>query len=415
MNADETLLLSASTGLICQVEFRTYKAGPVVTGSAPSDATLERFVELKSNTSLYAPRSLLDTHVVPDAKIHELLLAHGINGLSRVTGMRKSFGRTGDLVFSGNLSNPTWMSICVGGRCNSNCSFCYTEWIRDEPDLPSALIREAIQHAAATPTLHSVVFSGGEPTLRRDLLDLINYAHTLKIDTIGLQTNGYRLSDSGYLRKLCSAGLSRVLLSLHGAKRETHDTMVGLKGSFDRALQALALLGQAGMRTTVNFVMSPSNFSEAPEFTSLVTSISASARIRFSFPIVEGAAFDNAAQILLSFPDFIKSCSLAAAHNPGARDRIEVANVPPCVSDQLGIEPSYLMSQRHTLVEVSPFYQNNIQRGELLAKLSSCNSCKWSSDCGGVQIPYFTRFADADKHILPQSGHDENQLSRLAS
>jgi MoaA/NifB/PqqE/SkfB family radical SAM enzyme len=404
MNADETLLLSTSTGLICQVQFKTYKAGPVVTGSAPSDVSLERYVELRSNTSLYAPRSLLDTHVVPDANIRELLLAHGISGLTRVSGMRKSFTHAGDLVFSGNLSSPTWMSICVGGRCNSNCSFCYTEWIRDEPDLPSALVRGALQHAAKIPTLHSVVFSGGEPTLRKDLPELINYAHTLKFSAIGLQTNGYRLADACYLRELVTAGLSRVLLSLHGAKRETHDTVAGLKGSFDRALQALALLEQTRISATVNFVMSPSNCSEAPEFTSLVTSASASARIRFSFPIIEGAAFDNITQILLTFPEFVTNCSLAAARNPDARNRIEVANVPPCVSDQLGIEPAYLMSQRHTLIEVSPFYQNNIQRGELLAKLSSCSSCKWDSDCGGVQVPYLTMFADADKHILPQPG-----------
>jgi MoaA/NifB/PqqE/SkfB family radical SAM enzyme len=396
------LLLSASTNLLYLLTEGDYRDIPILSGSVSPSPAFERFTELTSGQILYAPPSQVSPHGVPDDQVHEVLRVNGVDGLRPVVAL--SLPSPGDekaLKYSGNLADPTWMFICVSGTCNSKCLFCYTEWIRDKPGLSSPLIKQAIERATHIPSLRTVVFSGGEPTLREDLADLMSHAKTQGFSDIGIYSNGYRLANAKYLEKLRDAGLTTVLLSLHGSNRDTHDSITGLHGSFDRAVRALALLEEAQMRTTVNFVVCAANSSELPEFTSVVKQTSASARIRFSFPVIEGEAYRNANDLLPSFPEFVCSVTAALAQDPQLRSRTEIANVPPCISGQLRLNPKYLVSQRRSFMDVSPFDEHDVDRGEQLVKLQKCRKCSWWGDCGGVQIPYLTRFANAQEHLVP--------------
>jgi MoaA/NifB/PqqE/SkfB family radical SAM enzyme len=397
---EDLLLLSTSTGLLYRLPQEACRNIKVLFGSVSPELFLERFTELQTGQVIYAPQSDIAPYAIPDDKIHSVLLAHGVDGLRQVTPVHGT-SRGSELSYSGNLIDPTWMSICVSGSCNSRCKFCYTEWIRHKPGLPSTMIRKALEHASLIPSLNTVVFSGGEPTLRRDLCDLIEYAKAQGIVNIGLQSNGHRLADKDYVEKLRRAGLSGVLLSLHGSTSATHDSMVGLNGSFDTVLHAVAALEELEIRTTLNYVVCSTNSSELPEFVSLVTSLSDEVRIRFSFPIIEGEAFHNVTDILPSLPSFIDTILAAVEENPCVESRVEIANVPPCISDQLRMSPTYLVSQRMSLLEISPFYEHDIFRGEQLVKLQACVTCTWFENCGGIQVPYLTRFRDAQTHFHP--------------
>lgn len=410
MRSRDLLLLSTSTNLLYLLEEEHYQNIPILFGSISPSPAFERFVELVSGQILYAPPSLVSPHAVPDNQVHGVLRVKRVSGLRPVAPVFPLSGEEA-LAYSGNLINPTWMFICVSGRCNSKCVFCYTEWIRNKPQLSSALIKKAIDHAVRIPSLEAVVFSGGEPTLREDLTDLIGHAWARGFKDIGIHSNGYRLADERYLCKLRNNGLTRVLLSLHGSTKATHDSIVGHSGSFDKAVRALALLEGTRTRTTVNFVMCSANCSEVPGLISLVKSISATARVRFSFPIIEGEAYRNVADILPSFPRFIDSIALALAQNPQEKPRVEIANVPPCISDQLHMDPKYLLSQRRAVLEVSPFHEHHVERGEQLVKLQRCLSCLWADNCGGVQVPYLTQFPDAHEHVVPQ-GPEQTRTSR---
>lgn len=401
---DDLLLLSTSTGLLYLLPRKAYRGIAILSGSVSPELRFARFAELRTGEVIYALQSEIAPYAISDDEIHNVLLSHGVDGLRRVAAVHGPSKSSNEPSYSGNLTDPTWMSIGVSGSCNSRCKFCYTEWIRHEPGLPSRLIRKALEQASLIPSLKTVVFSGGEPTLRRDLCDLMKFAKAQGIAEIGLQSNGYRLADRNYVEKLCRAGLSSVLLSLHGSTSATHDSIVGLDGSFDTALNALAVLEELGIRTTLNCVVCTTNRSELPEFLALATSLSGHARVRFSFPIIEGEAFHNVTSILPSLPSFIDAILAALEENPYVESRIEIANVPPCISDQLRMEPTYLVTQRMSLLEISPFYEHNTLRGEQLLKLQACQKCRWSENCGGIQIPYLARFSDAQMHFYPNMG-----------
>ena len=74
--------------------------------------------------------------------------------------------------------------------------------------------------------LHAV-FTGGEPTLRPDLVDLISYSEQLGQVT-GLITDGLRISEKGYLKSLLQAGLDHIMLVLDPATPESWEAVKDL-------------------------------------------------------------------------------------------------------------------------------------------------------------------------------------------
>jgi radical SAM protein with 4Fe4S-binding SPASM domain len=80
-----------------------------------------------------------------------------------------------------------------------------------------------------------IVFTGGEPTLRPDLLELVAYA-AAKGQITGLNTNGRRLSDPAYVQQLVKAGLDHVQITLESHDPAIHDAMVCASGAWKQTV-----------------------------------------------------------------------------------------------------------------------------------------------------------------------------------
>jgi len=79
--------------------------------------------------------------------------------------------------------------IILGFNCNNNCFFCYEKSKRHLlPKNTEEIIKEIV--VARGKGFDKISFIGGEPTLRQDLLDLINYAKNLEFSQIMITTNG---------------------------------------------------------------------------------------------------------------------------------------------------------------------------------------------------------------------------------
>ena len=116
--------------------------------------------------------------------------------------------------------------IEVTNRCNLDCAYCFAgKSIADEPSFDTVKKRLAEIAKAGHSFLH---FSGGEPTLRDDLPELVSYARGLGIKYLQLNTNGLRLADdSSYAERLAGAGLSFVFLQFDGTTDEIQLAMRG--------------------------------------------------------------------------------------------------------------------------------------------------------------------------------------------
>ncbi len=103
-----------------------------------------------------------------------------------------------------------------------------------------------------------MVFTGGDPLKRPDLLELIRYAVG-----IGLRSNvspsATPLLTNDAINDFQSAGIARMAISLDGADAETHDTFRAVPGTFDRAMAALEHARDIGLDTQVQTTVTHRN------------------------------------------------------------------------------------------------------------------------------------------------------------
>jgi len=104
--------------------------------------------------------------------------------------------------------------IDLAHRCNMECANCYLP-NRDFPDIDTVKLLETIEKF---PSRTELRFIGGEPTLHKDLPKIIHAVTNMKFKhRVVLVTNGLRLANENYVKKLAEAGLRTVYLSLNGA------------------------------------------------------------------------------------------------------------------------------------------------------------------------------------------------------
>jgi SAM-dependent methyltransferase/uncharacterized Fe-S cluster-containing radical SAM superfamily protein len=113
--------------------------------------------------------------------------------------------------------------IKVGYACNDHCTFCHTADVRHIDDDAERVMRK-IERARRLG--HSmVVFSGGEPTMRKETHAWASHVARLGM-SLGFVTNGRRFAYPDFVEDMLSRGLQYVYLSLHGGDAKVHNSLV---------------------------------------------------------------------------------------------------------------------------------------------------------------------------------------------
>ena len=149
---------------------------------------------------------------------------------------------------------PVLSEIAVTYRCQNHCSFCYADSPargREVPEMTTEQVKVVIDRIFDEAHCPTVSFTGGEPTLRKDLPELINYAKS-KGMRANLISNGIRCSDPEYVSSLAEARLDSAQISIEGGSAEVHDGVVQNDGAFEKASRAVHLLRDAGVFVHTN-------------------------------------------------------------------------------------------------------------------------------------------------------------------
>jgi radical SAM protein with 4Fe4S-binding SPASM domain len=159
--------------------------------------------------------------------------------------------------FSATPSAPYRMDLALSYRCNNDCSHCYNARSREYPELTTKEWLWILDLLWDIGIPH-IVFTGGEPTLRSDLPDLISHAEKNGQIT-GINTNGRRLSDPKYVDALVDAGLDHVQITLESHDPAIHDDMVNSRGAWTQTAAGIRNVLESSLYVMTNTTMLTKN------------------------------------------------------------------------------------------------------------------------------------------------------------
>ena len=153
-------------------------------------------------------------------------------------------------------------------RCPLRCPYCYNP-LALEPassELDTNTWKRVLDEAAGLGVLQ-VHFSGGEPTVRGDLVELVRHATSAGLYA-NLITAGVLL-DRPLVEALVGAGLEHCQISVQDSRADEADRVAGRAGTHEKKLAAIRLVREAGLSLTLNAVVQRENIDRLDEILDL--------------------------------------------------------------------------------------------------------------------------------------------------
>ena len=161
---------------------------------------------------------------------------------------------------------PVLSEIALTYNCQNRCTFCYADSPkrgREVSEMTTTEVQTIIDRIYGEAHCPTVSFTGGEPTLRQDLPELIAYAKSRGGPDAGMRvnliTNGIRCADTAYVAALAEAGLDSAQVSIEGGTAAVHDAITRHPGSWAKSVQAVHHLRAVGIHTHTNTTICSGN------------------------------------------------------------------------------------------------------------------------------------------------------------
>lgn len=298
--------------------------------------------------------------------------------------------------------------IFAGYKCNNRCIFCINYDKRDIPSPTTDEIKNEIIEARKRGSTYLELI-GGEPTIRPDIVNLIQFAKKLKFETIMIATNGRMLSYEDFARTILKAGLNSIVFSLHGHTAKLHDSLTQVPGSFTQINQGIKnvqkIIKELNLNVSLgtNTTIVKQNYKYLPQIGEYIRKLGLyNAEFIFVDPTY-GGAYDNFNKIVPKISDiapFIHKCL-----DIGRKYKIphwHVRYVPLCYfQDYLNqISELYEIQIYSNTEHVAPdFYDSDaIKNRQVIGRVkpNKCRKCKLYNKCEGIWKEYLKHYSEKE-------------------
>jgi MoaA/NifB/PqqE/SkfB family radical SAM enzyme len=278
------------------------------------------------------------------------------------------------------VSPPRTATILTNLRCNQGCVWCTRRAAQDDRAfVRTEAVRARIDQTLATGT-RELVLTGGEPGMRRDLVDLVAHAHAGGAERIVLETNA-TLVDDERARALAQAGLSAARVNLPGWGSAC-DSLTRDPGGFALALAGMQALARTGVEIEAAVTLVRSTLAQLPSIPGLLhDALGASLRaIVIAFPVDaadprELLSFEEAASAVLALE--------RSARHAGVTLRMSTGDsLPPCAFDARA---------RPRVTRIFAMTAGAPPRPGF-SHLAACSTCHMRDRCPGVPDAHTARF-----------------------
>jgi len=291
--------------------------------------------------------------------------------------------------------NRRRVDLKVGFSCNNNCRFCVQAHNRAFGDKSTEYLKKEMKDARRRNI--DIVFTGGEPTIRSDILELVSYARKLGYEIIQIQTNGRRFFYKEFCKQMIDAGANEFSPAVHGHIPELHDFLTRSKGSFIQTITGIKNLKKLGQRIITNTVVTKPNYRYLPEIARLLVKLRVDQfQLAFVHPI--GNAYKN-------FDSIVPRISMAA---PFIKEGLQIG-IDAGITVMAEAMPYCLMkgyenyiSERYippTEIRDAGFVIDDFTTAKKIhgkAKFEQCKKCKFNDICEGPWKEYPERFGSEE-------------------
>jgi cyclic pyranopterin phosphate synthase len=287
--------------------------------------------------------------------------------------------------------------LFTGYSCSNRCAFCIDADKRLLPDrVAPALVAEMARGRAWGADYLEII--GGEASIRTDFLALVRAARRVGYRDVVTATNGRRFSYADFARRAVDAGLTGVIVSVHGPDAALHDALTAAPGSFAQLMAGGRNLRAAGLGALyANTTVVRPNAARLPEMARVYLELGVrGVEIIFVDPGQGGAAnaFEALVPTLAEAAPAMRAL-LDAGRAAGTRDWT-VRYVPLC--HFVGYEDQVSETrERRTFrtMHLAPDFSNSdvsASRAALArAKPAACGGCRLFIECEGLWTEYLRR------------------------
>ncbi len=285
------------------------------------------------------------------------------------------------------------LDVILGYDCNLACDYCTITAAMRSRSLSTAAVVAALREGRQR-GLTAVSFTGGEPTIRPDLLGLVRAAAQLGYDDIKLQSNGLLLAPPANLERLVQAGVTRWHVSIHAHRREAYERLVDRAGTYDAMVASLRGMVERGLDPLAEVIVKADTADHVPDAIDWLAGLGVTkADLWFVSLTDRNAAFPES---MPRMTEVMPRLSDAFVRARGHGMRLRSLHIPRCL---LGDDAGHAHDPAAVGVRVvTPDATFDLRGSKLTGQrhVPACVGCVHESYCPGLREDYLARHGDAE-------------------
>lgn len=281
------------------------------------------------------------------------------------------------------------LSIHMTDLCNNRCIFCVVDSPHQKNEQVSSkrIIEFLEKHRGKG--YEAVNIHGGEATIRKDFLEILEKIKEYGYPRVILQTNARRLANLDFANQTIDLGVDLFVVSIHGHDPQTHDKITKVAGSLDQAVQGILNVKSLGAKIRTNTVVSKLNYQYLPLIIELLLNLKVD-HINLSAVHTAGAAYRNFEVVTPTYEEIQSVIKEAVELVNRAKIHLTLEGFPFCRIP--GLEQSVIDwdNQKFKMLFrsfVLNDYEDHMDH-TMRVHGEPCSFCPQNNKCGGVYKEY---------------------------
>ncbi len=286
---------------------------------------------------------------------------------------------------SSNIKQLFVPEVYLGPNCNNRCSFCSLNK-EDFPRKSAEDVRKELK--IIKKFADDVKFTGGEVTIRPNIMQIISYAKSLGFKNICIESNGRKFSDKEYARKMIKSGANIFSVFIYGHKPKLHEKLTGVKGSFGETVSGIKnLVRYAGNVLNVEVIVAITklNYKYLSEIAKFSWKLGVG-HVTLSFATACGSLLINK-EAIPTISDVITY--ITDVLNTFSDRNMGISYIPPCFLEGhekyinfIKIPSKMVIKNPNFTMIIESELKKNMLKG------STCKKCRFDDICYGLWKEY---------------------------